>query len=86
MIQEVRRKIRSNLILRYYSVLSVADEIADTVTGTLYAVTNESNELVILQATEPVARQTVLDAAATLETALNEEWFELPLESYDDEQ
>ena len=84
MIREIRKKMRSRLIVRYYSQLEVVDVANDMVTGILYAVTDQSNEIPVYQTTEPVKRQTFMDKSAALETSLLEPWFELPVEYADD--
>lgn len=81
--------MRSRNIVRYYMNLTVTtpnatDTTQDQVTGVLYAVTDQNNEIPVYQSDSPVARQNFLDAAATLETALNEVWYQLPAEISDD--
>ena len=86
MLKEIRKKMRSRLILRHYMDLTVVDAETNMVTGTLYAVSDQNNEIVVFQTLEPVNRQVFVDKAAALETQLNEPWFELPPEIYDDGQ
>ena len=76
--------MRSKLIVRYYSQVDVVDASKDLVTGVLYAVTDQSNEIVVFQANTAVPRQTFIDKAAELETALQEPWFSMPVEIVDD--
>jgi hypothetical protein len=76
MILETIRRIRSYLIDGYYLSATVVDIPNDLMTGTLFATSQAGLEIPVYQTETPVARQVFLDEMASLETRLQQPWFE----------
>lgn len=77
MINEIRRSIRSYLIDGYYLDATVVDVTNDLMVGRLFATSQAGLEIQVYGTETPVARQVFLDEMASLETRLQQPWFQL---------
>jgi len=69
--------MRSNQIVSFRCQTEPVEDTSQ-ITGGIYVLTTTQNEILVFQASLPIARS-IFDAKfAALETALNEPWFELP--------
>ena len=79
-MESVTRKIRSRRINGFYNIIQDVDDQPGMVTGQINITTDDGDDIVVFQAMIPISRTDFLTRFAALETALNETWFQIPVE------